>query len=141
MGSYAFNSCQIHIVIDGAAACIQCGDGLQLFSGQCKIENIEVFRHPFLPHALGDNDHVTLVEPAQYDLSRTLAMLTCDFFQYRLVENIVLAFGKRCPCLMLYAFLLQEKIGFPLLEERVRFNLIDGRLHLVVQEEVLQPFI
>lgn len=141
MGSYAFNGWQIHIVIDGAATCIQCGDGLQLFSGQGKIENIEVFRHSFFPHALGDNDHVTLVEPAQDDLPRAFAMLPCDFFQYRMVENIVLAFGKRCPRLMLDGLFLQERIGSLLLEKRMRFYLIDGRLHLIVQEKVLQAFI
>ena len=43
VGSYAFNGWQIHILVDGAATCIQCGDGLQLFSGQGKIRKYRGF--------------------------------------------------------------------------------------------------
>ena len=42
---------------------------------------------------------------------------------------------------MLYAFALQELICGFLLEERVGLQLVDGGLHLIVQEKVLQAFI
>ena len=44
-------------------------------------------------------------------------------------------------CFMLYAFLLQKDIGFLLLEERMRFYLVDGRFYFVVQKEILQTFV
>ena len=62
-------------------------------------------------------------------------------FQHGIVPDVVLPFGKRRPCLMLYAFALKELVGGLLLEERVGLQLVDGRFHFVVQEKVLQAFI
>ena len=59
----------------------------------------------------------------------------------RVVEYVALAFGEGRPCLVLYALLPHEGVCLPLLEEGVGLNLVHGRLHLVVQEEVLQAFV
>ena len=40
---------------------------------------------------------------------------------------------------MLYALALQELVGSLLLEEGMSLQLVDGRFHFVVEEQVLQP--
>ncbi|GEM_PF-100874 len=42
---------------------------------------------------------------------------------------------------MLYALALQKMVGCLLLEERMGFQLVNGKLHLIVQKKVLQAFI
>ena len=52
------------------------------------------------------------------------------------MENIVVALGKRRPCLVHDAVLLHEVSCRPLLMPDIRLDLIDGGLHLVAVEKV-----
>ena len=70
-------------------------------------------------HRLGNDHHIALVQPAEDNLTDCPSMLFGDGFQHGIVPDVVLPFGKRCPCFVLYAFALQELICGFLLEERV----------------------
>ena len=111
MQSYPFHGRQVHVVVNGAFPRFQQGDSIHFFFGQCKVENVEVLYHPCLAYGLGNDHDVALIEPTEYDRSHAFAMPCGDFFQYRMVENVVLPFGKRCPCFMLDSLLLQEGIS------------------------------
>lgn len=117
MQSYSFYGRQVHVVVDGAFPRFQQGDSIHFLLGQCKVENVEVLRHPFLAYGLGNDHDVALVEPTEYDRPHAFAMPCGDFFQYRMVENVVPPFGKRCPCFMLDSLLLQECVGGLLLKK------------------------
>lgn len=88
-----------------------------------------------------DDHHIALIQPAEHDLTDCPSMLFGNGLQHRIVPNVIFSLGKWCPCFVLYAFALQELIGGLLLEERVSLKLVDGGLHLIVQEKVLQAFI
>ena len=135
MQSYPFHGRQVHVVVNGAFPRFQQGDSIHFFFGQCKVENVEVLYHPCLAYGLGNDHDVALIEPTEYDRSHAFTMPCGDFFQYRMVENVVLPFGKRCPCFMLDSLLLQEGIGGLLLEKRMCFKLVYGRVYFVVQKQ------
>ena len=141
MRTYILCRCQVHIIVNRTFPRVQSGDSLHFLFGQCEIKNRKVLYHPFLAYGFGDNHHIALVQPAEDNLTDCPSMLFGNGFQYGIVPDVVLPFGKRCPCFVLYAFALQELVGGFLLEERVGFQLIDGRFHFVVQEKVLQAFI
>ena len=90
-------------------------------------------------HRFGNYHHTTLVQPAEHYLAYRASVFCGHGFQYRVVPNVILPLGKRCPRLMLYSFLGKEGIGSLLLEKRVRLKLVHSGLYLVVQEKVLQP--
>ena len=55
-----------------------------------------------------------------------------------MVKYVILPLGKGRPCLVLDTLLLQEGVGCLLLKKWVSFQLVHGRLDLVMQEKVLQ---
>ena len=59
--------------------------------------------------------------------------------QQLVLENVVFAFGKRPPGFDLHPVLLQELLGFDLLVERMGFDLVHGRRHLVMTDHVHDP--
>ena len=99
--------------------------------------NIQVFRHAFLANAFRNDHYAPLVQPAEDNGRHRLAVFSRNGFQYRVVEDVVLPLGERRPCLVLDALFCEESVGCRLLVERVGLDLVDGRLHLVVQEQVL----
>ena len=139
--SNSFHSCQIHVVINRTFPGFKCGDGLHLFFRERKVKDVEVLGHPLLVYSLGDDHHIALVQPAEDDLPHCPSVLLSNGFQHGIVPYVILPLGKRRPRLMLDGFFLQERIGGLLLEERMRLKLVHGRLHLVVQEKVLQALV
>ena len=59
--------------------------------------------------------------------------------QQLVLENVVLAFGKRPPGFNLHPVLQQKLLGFNLLVERMGFDLVHGRRHLVMAYHVHDP--
>ena len=111
MQADAFYRCQIHVIINRAFSCIKRGDGIHLFFRKRKIKDVEVLYHPFLAYRLGNDHHIALVQPAEDNLTDRATVLFSDGFQHGIVPDVVLPFGKRCPCFVLYAFALQELVG------------------------------
>ena len=77
-----------------------------------------------------------LDQPAQNDLRHRFAVLRTDLCQHGLVENVMLALGKRRPGFDKHAFCLQ---GFHLclpLVERIDFNLVHLRHGLVENSQI-----
>jgi len=77
-----------------------------------------------------------LDQPAQNDLRHRFAVLRTDLCQDVLVENVMLALGKRRPGFDKHAFCLQ---GFHLclpLVERIDFNLVHLRHGLVENSQI-----
>ena len=77
-----------------------------------------------------------LDQPAQNDLRHRFAVLRTDLCQDGLVENIMLALGKRRPGFDKHAFCLQ---GFHLclpLVEKIDFNLVHLRHGLVENSQI-----
>ena len=119
MRTYILCRCQVHVIVNGAFPRVQSGNSLHFLFGQCEIKNGKVLYHPFLAYRLGNDHHIALVQPAEDNLTDCPSMLFGNGFQHGIVPNVVLPFGKRCPCFVLYAFALQEFVGGFLLEERV----------------------
>ena len=128
MSSYCSYSRQIHIVINWTLSRVQSRDSFHFLICKNKIEDIQILYHSFLAHGLGYNHDVALVEPAKHDRPHAFTVPCSDFFQHRVIENVVLPFGERSPCFMLDALLLQKRIGGLLLKKRVSFQLIHGQV-------------
>lgn len=111
MQSYPLHGRQVHVVVNRAAARLQRGYGCHFRIRQREVEDMEILRHPFPAHGLGDDHDVALVEPAEDNGPDALTVPCGDFFQYRMVENVVLPLGERRPCLVLDAFLLQKVLA------------------------------
>ena len=141
MSSYCSYSRQIHIVINWTLSRVQSRDSFHFLICKNKIEDIQILYHSFLAHGLGYNHDVALVEPAKHDRPHAFTVPCSDFFQHRVIENVVLPFGERSPCFMLDALLLQKRIGGLLLKKRVSFQLIHSRSYLIVQKKILQSFV
>ncbi len=75
-------------------------------------------------------------EPAQHNLRNRLAVFLANRTQQFVPEEIILSFGERPPRLHLHAILFQKSLRLNLLMKRVRLNLVDGRLHAVVDDEI-----
>ena len=59
--------------------------------------------------------------------------------QRLVLEEVVLAFGERSPRFDLDVVFFEERLGFGLLVEGMRLNLVDRGRNLVVHEEVHEP--
>ena len=72
-----------------------------------------------------------LGQPTQNDLRHGFVMFVRNGTQQRIFEDVVSAFGKRSPGFNLDVVFLQEFLGFDLLAERMRLDLVHRRDDLV----------
>ena len=82
---------QVGVVVDGAAARVEGGDGLHLGLGEAEAEDVEGFGHALAAHRLGDDHDAPLVEPAQHDGCHAAAVGPGDGFR-GLVMDLATAF-------------------------------------------------
>ena len=135
MQPYPLHGRQVHVVVNRAAARLQRGYGCHFRIRQREVEDMEILRHPFPAHGLGDDHDVALVEPAKHDRPHAFTVPCSDFFQHRVIENVVLPFGERSPCFMLDALLLQKRIGgFPTDSQQVLPHCAEKDLAIVRQK-------
>ena len=96
-----------------------------------QAEDVEVLLHAIAVRALRDADHTALQQPAQHDLPRRLIVFMGDLQENRILEDIVVALGKRCPGFLLDIVLFHESCFIPFLVPDVRLDLVDSRLYLI----------
>lgn len=121
-------SLRIHFVVNGALFRIQRADSLHVFIAEGKIENIDIFLHPFFVDRFRDDDDAALQEPAEHDLTCRLAVLLGNLLQKRMAEDMIRPFGERSPGFVLDVLFFHEGFFGPLLVPDIGFDLIDGGL-------------
>ena len=124
------------MIEEQALACLQSTYRIHIGSVEIKIKYIEVLRHSFLSNGLGNDDDVSLRQPTQYHLSDRLAVLLGNRCEHFVLEDVVLSLGKRAPRFDLDIVLSQELLCCDLLVEWMRLNLVHGRHHIVMDDEV-----
>lgn len=64
-----------------------------------------------------------------------------DLLENGVLENVVVALGKRCPGFLLDIVLFHESCFIPFLVPDVRLDLVDSRLYLVAVEKIREALI
>ena len=85
---------------------IQGCDLCHIFRAQFKIENSDIFEHPFLVDGFSQRNDASLDNPAENDLGHTFIVPGSDCKQGFILENIISALGKRRPGFNLNAVFL-----------------------------------
>jgi len=76
---------------------VERGDCRHILSAEFNIEHIEVLFDPCLPNGLRNCHDTALRQPAYNDLRHRFVVSLRDGTQQVVLENVVLAFGKRTP--------------------------------------------
>src|ERR1700733_4772304 len=105
---------------------------------QFEVEHVQILRHAFFAHGLGQSHDAALRQPTEYHLRDALLVLRGDRSQRWILEDMIPPLRKRRPCLWLNPIGLQELLGLALLKKRIDFDLIDSGRQIVVQHEVNQ---
>ncbi len=127
------------MVEEEAVLRVQRCDRLHVVLIKLKIENAEVLDHALLTNRLGNCHHAALRQPAQDDLSHAFTVFFGDGEQNVVVENVVFTLGERTPGFDLDVVFCQEFLGFDLLMEGMRFDLVNCRNHFAMNNQVYKP--
>lgn len=114
---------------------VQSAYPLHVLVWQLKIEDAEVFPHPFPVRRFGNHGNAQLDQILQGYLRRSLVVGETEGTEYGIAEEIVFPGGKGAPGLhvrtVLFHFLKQS----PLLKEDMGLDLIDRRNHRAGTQE------
>ena len=120
-----------------ALLAVQTGHQGHLLIGQVEVENVEILLHTGAVHALGNDHDPPLQQPPQNHLTVALPIAGADGSDGRGGENPILPLSERSPGLGGYPLPLQEGDFLLLLEPGGDLDLIDRRLDLGHQFQVL----
>ena len=126
-----FNHLRIVVDEESGFLLIHSVDGSHIIGSQFEVKDIDVLADTIGVDALRNADDASLELLAKDDLSDGLAVFFTDLQEHRIVEQVVLAFGKRSPAFHRDALGVQIfLIGMALIKD-VAFDLIDGRLDFI----------
>ena len=116
---------------------IERGDGLHFVVGKGKIKDIEILLHALTMRALGYSHNASLSEPAQCHLSGTLAIILANTGKQVALDNTVHSLSaKWSPCHHASAKVVEQRLNFLLLDERIALQLVNHRLDVDIVSEV-----
>ena len=118
---------RIEVVDDAALAFVLGADGLHFIFSERKVPDVQVFLDSFFVSGFRDDGEASLHVPAESDLCCGLSVLLADGGEVRIGEDAVISFSQRAPCLRNDAVGFHDTEVFFTGEERMRFDLVDGR--------------
>ena len=121
-------------------ALIQGGDGGHLVLGELKAEDVEILRDPRWRGGLREEDDAILQVPADDDLRRADIVRRSGVGDLGGLQNIALPLPQRPPCLDSDGVGAESIQLAPALQVRVEFDLIDRRLDVGLELQLLQVF-
>ena len=103
-----FYKVRIVMVYDFAVSDVQLCNLCHILCRQGEIPDVEVLCHTFRLDRLRNDNNATLDIPTQCHLCGTFAVFGSDRSEYRMREDVVIALGKRTPCLRCHTVFLHQ---------------------------------
>ena len=92
------------MIEEAARAAVEGRDRFHVVRRELEIEHVEVLGDALGAHRLRDRDDAALRQPAKGDLRDALAVFLPDCAEDLVLKDVVLAFRKRSPRLVLMPF-------------------------------------
>ena len=126
-----FHHLGIVVIEESGLLLVQSVNRGHIVGSQFEVKDVDILANTIGVDALRNADDASLELLAKDDLSDGLAVFFTDLQEHRIVEQVVLAFGKRSPAFHRDALGVQVfLVGMTLIKD-VAFDLIDGRLDFI----------
>ncbi len=126
-----FHHLGIVVIEESGLLLVQSVNRGHIVGSQFEVKDVDILANTIGVDALRNADDASLELPAKNNLGDRLAVFLADLEKLRIMEKIVLAFGKRSPAFHRDALGVQVfLVGMTLIKD-VAFDLIDGRLDFI----------
>ena len=126
-----FHHLGIVVIEESGLLLVQSVNRGHIVGSQFEVKDVDILANTIGVDALRNADDASLELPAKNNLGDRLAVFFADLEKLRIMEKIVLAFGKRSPAFHRDALGVQVfLVGMTLIKD-VAFDLIDGRLDFI----------